>query len=95
MILIVTVVITVSLSLVREKERGTIEQINVSSLTEMELILGKLVPYVAISFIIAGMILIAGFILFDVVVKGSYILLFISILIFLIASTAIGVCRSQ
>ena len=91
LILIVTVVITVSLSLVREKERGTIEQINVSSLTEMELILGKLVPYVAISFIIAGMILIAGFILFDVVVKGSYILLFISILIFLIASTAIGI----
>ena len=91
LILIVTVVITVSLSLVREKERGTIEQINVSSLTELELIIGKLVPYVAISFIIAGMILIAGFILFDVVVKGSYILLFISILIFLIASTAIGI----
>lgn len=91
LILIVTVVITVSLSLVREKERGTIEQINVSSLTELELILGKLVPYVAISFVIAGLILVAGFILFDVVVKGSFILLFISILIFLIASTAIGI----
>lgn len=91
LILIVTVVITVSLSLVREKERGTIEQINVSSLTELELILGKLIPYVAISFIIAGLILVAAFILFDVVIKGSSILLFISILIFLIASTAIGI----
>ena len=91
LILIVTVVITVSLSLVREKERGTIEQINVSSLTEIELIIGKLVPYVVISFFIAGLILAAGFILFDIVVKGSYILLFLSILIFLIASTAIGI----
>ncbi|MEN8192191.1 MAG: ABC transporter permease [Bacteroidota bacterium] len=93
-ILIVVSVITVSLSLVREKERGTIEQINVSSLTEIELILGKLIPYILISFINAGIILIAGFILFDVVVKGSFMLLFISILIFLIASTSIGILIS-
>ncbi len=91
LILIVTVVITVSLSLVREKERGTIEQINVSSITEIELIVGKLIPYVIISFFISGMILFAGFFLFGVVVKGSYTLLFFSILLFLIASTAIGI----
>lgn len=91
LILIVTVVITVSLSLVREKERGTIEQINVSSITEIELIIGKLIPYVVISFLIAGMVLFAGFVLFGVVVKGSYLLLFFSILLFLIASTAIGI----
>ncbi|NOX64420.1 MAG: ABC transporter permease [Chlorobi bacterium] len=91
LILIVTVVITVSLSLVREKERGTIEQINVSSITEIELIIGKLIPYVVISFLISGMILFAGFVLFGIVVKGSYLLLFFSILLFLIASTAIGI----
>lgn len=91
LILIVTVVITVSLSLVREKERGTIEQINVSSITELELIIGKLIPYVVISFLISGMILFAGFVLLGVIVKGSYILLFFSILLFLIASTAIGI----
>jgi ABC-2 type transport system permease protein len=91
LILIVTVVITVSLSLVREKERGTIEQINVSSITEIELIIGKLIPYVVISFFISGMILFAGFVLFGVVVKGSYLLLFFTILLFLVASTAIGI----
>ena len=91
LILIVTVVITVSLSLVREKERGTIEQINVSSLTEIELILGKIIPYVLISLVISAMILVAGFILFGVVVKGSYLLLLGSILFFLIASTSIGI----
>jgi len=91
LILIVTVVITVSLSLVREKERGTIEQINVSSLTEIELIIGKLIPYVIISFLISGMVLAASFVLFNVVVKGSYMLLFFTIFLFLIASTAIGI----
>lgn len=91
MILIVTAVISVSLSLVREKERGTIEQINVSSLNSIELILGKSFPYVIISLLNAAFILIVGYILFDVVVKGSYVELFFSILIFLIASTSMGI----
>jgi ABC-2 type transport system permease protein len=91
LILIVTAVITVSLSLVKEKERSTIEQINVSSLTIFELLIGKIFPYIIISFINAGIILIAGYILFGVVVNGSYFLLFISTLLFLFASTAIGI----
>jgi ABC-2 type transport system permease protein len=91
LILIVTAVITVSLSLVREKERGTIEQINVSSLTIFELLLGKLFPYVIISYINAAIILLAGYILFGVVVMGSYWLLFVSTFLFLFASTAIGI----
>lgn len=90
-ILIVTAVITVSLSLVREKEKGTIEQLNVSSLNTIELLLGKSFPYLLISFINAVFILIAGYILFGIEVKGSYLLLFFSIIIFLFACTSIGV----
>ncbi len=91
LILIVTAVVTVSLSLVREKELGTIEQINVSSLTIFELLIGKLTPYIMISFANAALILIAGYILFGVIVNGSYFLLFLSTLLFLFASTAIGI----
>lgn len=91
MILIITSVVSVSLSLVREKERGTIEQINVSSLNTLEVMLGKVLPYVVIALIDAAFILIAGYILFDVVVKGSYILMFFSTLIFIIASTSLGI----
>ena len=91
LILIVTAVVTVSLSLVREKELGTLEQINVSSLTIFELLIGKLTPYIIISFVNAILILIAGYILFGVVVSGSYLLLFFSTLLFLFASTAIGI----
>ncbi|MFA7287783.1 MAG: ABC transporter permease [Melioribacteraceae bacterium] len=91
MILIVTSVISVSLTFVREKEKGTIEQINVSSVSSFELITGKSLPYIIISLINAAFILIAGYILFDVVVKGSYILLFLTTLVFIVASVSLGI----
>ena len=91
MILIVIAVVTVSLSLVREKEKGTMEQLNVSSLSTIELLLGKNFPYVILSLINAAFILIAGYFLFGVEVKGSILLLFITTLIFLLASTSLGI----
>jgi len=91
LILIVTAVIAISLSFVREKERGTIEQINVSSVRILELLVGKLVPYLVISFINASVILLAGYILFGIIVNGSYTLLIISTFLFLFASTSIGI----
>ncbi len=91
MILIVTAVISVALSLVKEKERGTIEQINVSPLSSLELILGKSLPFVLLALINAGFILIASYFLFGSEVKGSLLLLFGTTLIFLIASTSLGI----
>ncbi|MBL1213490.1 MAG: ABC transporter permease [Ignavibacteriae bacterium] len=91
MILILVSVVSVSLSLVREKERGTIEQINVSSLSTLELLIGKAMPYVVISLINAAFIIFAGYLLFDVAVKGSYMLLFISTLIFIFSSVSLGI----
>jgi len=91
LILVVTSVITVSLSLVREKEKGTLEQINVSSIKTIELLLGKSFPYLIMSFINAAIILLAGYLLFDIAVKGNYIYLFISIAVFLFACTSIGI----
>jgi len=76
---------------VREKEKGTIEQINVSSVSSFELITGKSLPYIIISLINAAFILIAGYLLFDVVVKGSYILLFLTTLVFIVASVSLGI----
>ena len=91
MILIVTAVISVSISLVREKERGTIEQINVSSLNTVELLIGKSLPFMLVAMIDAVFILIVGYILFNVTIAGNYLLLFFSTLIFLIASTSQGI----
>src|ERR1051325_5970847 len=54
-------VVSTSLSIVRERERGTMEQISVSPVHPMELVLGKTMPYVAISLISTVLILLAGF----------------------------------
>lgn len=91
MILIIIAVISVSLSIVREKERGTIEQLNVSPLHSLSLLIGKITPYLIISFVNAGIILLASYFLFGVEVKGSLVLLFITTLIFLFASTSMGI----
>ncbi len=91
MILIVTAVVSVSLTLVREKEKGTIEQINVSALSSFELLVGKVFPFILIALINSALILIAGYFLFGVVVKGSFFLLFLTTLIFLAAATSLGV----
>lgn len=91
MILIMICVITVALSIVREKERGTMEQIEVSPVLSHELLIGKTIPYILLSLLSGIFILIAGFVLFSVEVKGSYLLLFISTILFISASTSLGI----
>ena len=75
-ILAITAVIATSLSIVKEKERNTIEQIDVSPITSFELIVGKMIPYALISLVAATLVIVAAYFLFDVVVKGSYFYLF-------------------
>lgn len=91
MILIITAVISISLSIVREKERGTIEQINVSPLSSIEFILGKTIPYIVISLINATIVLLAGYILFGIVIKGNILLLLFGTFAFLFAALSLGV----
>lgn len=91
MILIITAVISISLSIVREKERGTIEQINVSPLSSIEFILGKTIPYIVISLINATIVLLAGYILFGIVIKGNLLLLLLGTFAFLFAALSLGV----
>jgi len=95
MILIITAVVSVSLSIVREKERGTIEQINVSPLSSFELIIGKTVPYIVISLINASIVLIAGYLLFGIEIKGSILLLLIGTFEFLFAALGLGIFISS
>ncbi|HEY6905995.1 MAG TPA: ABC transporter permease [Ignavibacteriaceae bacterium] len=94
MILIMTAVISIAMSIVREKERGTMEQINVSPLSSMELLIGKTIPYTIIALVIASLILFAGYLMFDVTIKGNVLLLFISTFIFLFASLNLGILVS-
>ena len=89
-ILMITCVIATSLSIVREKERFTIEQLSVSPIRATELIIGKTLPYMLISLIMAVIVLLVGLILFDVSIKGNLVLLFFTTLIFIFSSLGIG-----
>ncbi|MDI6807935.1 MAG: ABC transporter permease [Candidatus Eisenbacteria bacterium] len=93
-ILMVIAVISTSLSVVRETERGTMEQIVVSPIKPTEFIIGKTIPYVVISLLATVAILAAGSVLFGVSVKGSYILLFVVTLVFLMAGLGLGLLIS-
>lgn len=93
-ILAITAVIATSLSIVREKERNTIEQINVSPVHALDFILGKLIPYALISIVAAAIVLFTAYILFDVMIKGSILLLFGATLLFIIAALSLGLLVS-
>jgi len=93
-VLMITVVISTSFSVVREIERGSIEQLIVSPLKPAELISGKTIPYALISFLSAHSVLLFAFLLFDVSIKGSYAWLLLGILLFLLCGLGLGLLIS-
>jgi ABC-2 type transport system permease protein len=95
LILMLSCVVSTALSLVREKERGTMEQVMVSPVRPSEVIAGKILPYVLISLLTAGLILLFGSLLFDVRVRGSLIELLVAILVFLFPALGLGLFISS
>jgi ABC-2 type transport system permease protein len=95
MLLMLSCVIAASLSIVREKERQTMEQMMVSPLRPVEFVFGKTLPYVLIGLGTMVMIMAVGYVFFGVAVKGSYLLLGISTLLFLVAVLGMGVLISS
>ncbi len=91
----VTAVVSTTLSVVRERELGTMEQIMVSPIKPIELILGKTIPYTVISLLATVMILFLGYVLFDVSIKGSFFLLALVTLLFLIGGLGVGLLISS
>lgn len=95
LILMIVTVISTSLSIVREKEMGTMEQLKTSPLWSNEIILGKTIPYLLISIVAATMIIIVGWWLFDVTIKGSIPLLYLAIVLFLLGGLGQGILISN
>jgi ABC-2 type transport system permease protein len=80
---------------VREKERGTIEQLRVASLRPGELIVGKTLPYLVISLLATAVILVVARILFGVAVRGPYLDLFVATVIYLVGALGFGLLVSS
>ena len=90
----ITAVVSTALSVVREKERGTMEQVRMAPVGPVSYILGKTLPYLVISFTSAVLIVLAAMLLFDLPMRGSWALLFLSIGLFLIGAQAQGLLIS-
>ncbi len=86
----VTMILT-AFSLVREKERGTMEQLIVTPIRPAELILGKITPYVLIGLFSFSIVLLIGTSWFGVPVKGSIPLLFVLSILFLVTTLTLGI----
>lgn len=86
---IVTLLLT-SMAIVKEKEFGTMEQLIVTPIRKVELIIGKLIPFTIIGFIEVLLVLAAAFIFFDLELKGSLLLLLISCIPFLFSTLGLG-----
>lgn len=95
LILVLTAVVSTALTVVREKERGTMEQIIVSPLHPLQLILGKTFPYLVISLIAATVILLLGYLLFDIVIEGSLVLLYAAITVMIVGALGQGLLISS
>jgi ABC-2 type transport system permease protein len=93
-ILMVILTTSTAFSIVREKERGTMEQLHVSPLPPAALIIGKLIPYSLISLASAHFVLALGWVLFGVAVKGNYFLLLLTMILFLISGLGQGILIS-
>ncbi len=89
----ITTILTAT-TIVRERERGTIEQLIVTPIRSWELIVGKLLPYVILAFIETFEILIIGHLAFEVPVRGSLLLITLASGLFLMSSLGIGLFAS-
>jgi ABC-2 type transport system permease protein len=90
-IAMLTAVVSTALSIVREKEVGTMEQVRMSPIGPLTYVIGKTVPYFLVSLVSAMAIVGAAMLLFDVPMRGSWILLVLSVSLFLVGALAFGV----
>ncbi|MCB0642380.1 MAG: ABC transporter permease [Phaeodactylibacter sp.] len=94
LILMLVSAMMTSLTIAREKELGTMELLLASPLPPPLIIFGKVVPYVLISLIDAILILLVGYFVFEVPVKGSLVLLLGICILFILTSLSLGILIS-
>jgi ABC-2 type transport system permease protein len=94
-VLSMTMVMMTGLAMTRERERGTMENLLATPVNPLEVMTGKIVPYVFIGFIQATIILFASRYLFHVPMVGSVLALYVVILLFVAANLTVGITLSS
>lgn len=94
-IVTMTMVIITAVAIVRERERGTLEQLLVTPIKPYELMIGKILPYIALGYIQITVALVVAVTVFDVPIKGSLLELYLLTLFFITASLGLGIFISN
>ena len=89
LLMIITLILT-SLAIVKEKEIGTLEQLIVTPIKPIQLIIGKLIPFALLGFVSVIIIISAMAIIFNMEVRGSIIFLFFSTFIYILSTLGLG-----
>jgi ABC-2 type transport system permease protein len=89
-VLTMTMVMMTALAMTRERERGTMEALLATPALPIEVMLGKIAPYILIGYVQVAVILVAAALLFDVPMRGSLLLLSAVLVVFIAANLAIG-----
>ena len=93
-IAMITAVASTALSIVREKEMGTMEQVRMAPISTISFVAGKTIPYFVISLTSAALIVLAAMALFGLPMRGSWFALFVALSLFLVGALATGLLIS-
>jgi ABC-2 type transport system permease protein len=94
-IAMITAVVSTALSIVREKERGTMEQVRMAPLDAASFVVGKTVPYFVVSLLSAFGIIVVAMALFGMPMRGSWLVLLLALSLFLIGALGLGLLISS
>ena len=83
-------VVMTSLAVTRERERGTMEALLAMPVRPLEVMVGKILPYIVLGYVQLGVILLAAALLFQIPMAGSFTLLLAMIGVFMLANLAVG-----
>ena len=89
-ILTTTMILFTAVAIVRERERGNLELLINTPVSSLELMIGKVVPYILIGMVQLALILAVGRLLFDVPVRGSVVDLYLAAMAFIAANLSLG-----
>jgi ABC-2 type transport system permease protein len=93
-VLTMTMVIITALAITRERERGTMENLLATPARPLEVLTGKILPYIAVGYIQVSLVLGVARLLFDVPMAGSVALLYAVALVFIVANLSVGITFS-
>jgi ABC-2 type transport system permease protein len=89
-LLSMTMILITSMAIVRERERGTLEQLIVTPITKTALMLGKIVPFVLVGYVQMTVVLLLGKLLFQIPIRGSLPLLYGITSAYIVANLGLG-----